>query len=98
MALEEEHREVIIKLIALNLPIFSVSEGRQLPRDDDFSRQEMLKQKILSYNRKEKSLEELSKKFIERFEGKDGIVLELDRVTVELHVERRRIYDIVNIF
>jgi hypothetical protein len=84
--------------LALKLPIFTVSEGRQFPRDDDFSRQEMLKQKILSYNRKEKSLEELSKKFIERFEGKDGIVLELDRVTVQLQVERRRIYDIVNIF
>ena len=58
---------MIYQLLALKLPIFTVSEGRQLPRDDDFSRQEMLKQKILSYNRKEKSLEELSKKFIERF-------------------------------
>ena len=66
---------MIYQLLALKLPIFTVSECRQLPRDDDFSRQEMLKQKILSYNRKEKSLEELSKKFIERFEGKDGIVL-----------------------
>lgn len=84
--------------MALNLPIFTVTEVKQAQRDDDFSRQEMLKQKILSYNRKEKSLEELSKKFIERFEGKDGIVLELDRVTVQLQVERRRIYDIVNIF
>jgi hypothetical protein len=72
--------------MALNLPIFTVTEARQTQRDDDFSRQEMLKQKILSYNRKEKSLEELSKKFIERFEGKDGIVLELDRVTVQLQV------------
>lgn len=63
-----------------------------------FSRQEMLKQKILNYNRKEKSLEELSKKFIENFEGRDGIMLELDKVTVQLKVERRRIYDIVNIF
>lgn len=58
----------------------------------------MLKQKILNYNRKEKSLEELSKKFIESFEGRDGIMLELDKVTVQLKVERRRIYDIVNIF
>lgn len=58
----------------------------------------MLKQKILNYNRKEKSLEELSKKFIENFEGRDGIMLELDKVTVQLKVERRRIYDIVNIF
>ena len=44
------------------------------------------------------SLEELSKKFISNFEGKDGIVLELDKVTIQLKVERRRIYDIVNIF
>jgi hypothetical protein len=29
--------------------------------------QEMIKQKILSYNRKEKSLEELSRKFIDNF-------------------------------
>lgn len=66
-ATDQTHTHIITQLLALKLPIFTVMQATHLPRDDDFSRQEMLKQKILSYNRKEKSLEELSKKFIERF-------------------------------
>jgi transcription factor E2F7/8 len=42
-------------------------------------------------------LEELCKKFIDNFEGRNGTILELDKVTVQLNVERRRIYDIINI-
>lgn len=66
-AAEHTHTHIITQLLALKLPIFTFTLATHLPRDDDFSRQEMLKQKILSYNRKEKSLEELSKKFIDRF-------------------------------
>jgi hypothetical protein len=50
--------------MALHRPIFAVSSSDSLSKSDEFSKQEMLKQKILSYNRKEKSLEELSRKFI----------------------------------
>jgi transcription factor E2F7/8 len=53
--------------------------------------------RILSYNRKAKSLEELSKKFIEHFEGRGSNVIQLDKITNRLGVERRRIYDVINI-
>jgi transcription factor E2F7/8 len=52
---------------------------------------------LLSYNRKEKSLAELTKKFIERFEGSGSAELVLDQITQEMNVERRRIYDVINI-
>jgi transcription factor E2F7/8 len=75
-----------------------VAEEKHSQKNEEFEKQEMLKLRILSYNRKEKSLEELSKKFISHFEGRDGLLLELDKVTLCFRVERRRIYDIVNIF
>jgi transcription factor E2F7/8 len=42
-------------------------------------------------------LESLSAKFIDQFEGKVNRLIELDKVTKELNVERRRMYDIINI-
>ena len=42
--------------------------------------------KILTYNRKAKSLEELSKKFINHFEGKGNNIIQLDKITGELGV------------
>jgi transcription factor E2F7/8 len=42
-------------------------------------------------------LEELSKRFLNLFEGKDKKLIELDKVTQQLKVEKRRIYDIINI-
>jgi transcription factor E2F7/8 len=83
--------------MAEEAPIFRVREGSGVAAELQLQ-QEIIKQKILSYNRKEKSLEELSKKFIESFEGEGEVLLELDKVTQKLGVERRRIYDIVNIF
>ncbi len=53
--------------------------------------------RVLTYNRKAKSLEELSKKFIEHFEGRGNNLIQLDKITDELSVERRRIYDVINI-
>lgn len=49
------------------------------------------------YSRKEKSLGELCRRFLHSYgiEGK-GVLL-LDSCTKELGVERRRIYDIINI-
>lgn len=49
------------------------------------------------YNRKEKSLGELCRRFLSIY-GKDHKdCLLLDQCTKELQVERRRIYDIINI-
>lgn len=75
--------DFIAQLLASGRPIFLVRDGR---RTEEFSRRELLRQKILSYNRKEKSLEELSRRFIENFEGRTGLVLELDKVTLQLRV------------
>lgn len=40
---------------------------------------------------------ELARKFIQKFEGAPSSILILDQVTTDLNVERRRIYDIINI-
>lgn len=45
-----------------------------------------MNERILNYNRKAKSLEELSKKFIEHFEGKGNNIVQLDKITQELGV------------
>lgn len=50
-----------------------------------------------NYNRKEKSLGELSKRLLIMFGRVDQCVISLDHVTQQLGVERRRIYDIINI-
>ena len=49
------------------------------------------------YSRKEKSLGQLSKKFLEIFGKMRDEEVSLDSVTDRLGVERRRIYDIINI-
>lgn len=50
-----------------------------------------------NYNRKEKSLGELCKRFLYLYGGQGQDLLYLDQCTKELAVERRRIYDIINI-
>lgn len=52
---------------------------------------------LSSYNRKDKSLEELSRKFLQMFLSSQESCISLDRITEALGVERRRIYDIINI-
>ena len=49
------------------------------------------------YNRKEKSLGELCRRFLTIYGKKEKDLLLLDQCTKELGVERRRIYDIINI-
>lgn len=49
------------------------------------------------YNRKEKSLGELCKRFLCLYGSQERELLFLDRCTTELRTERRRIYDIINI-
>lgn len=49
------------------------------------------------YNRKEKSLGELCKKFIYLYGSQKYWIIALDECTYTLGVERRRIYDIINI-
>lgn len=68
--------------------LFRSSQAPQCPNDSELS---------TVYNRKEKSLGELCRRFLYYYgiEGKG--VLYLDQCTKELGVERRRIYDIINI-
>lgn len=63
----------------------------------DFCGNSSLGNSVLAYNRKEKSLGELCRRFLLQYgiEGKG--VLYLDKCTKDLSVERRRIYDIINI-
>ena len=49
------------------------------------------------YNRKEKSLGELCRRFLGIYGKEHKDLLLLDQCTKELGVERRRIYDIINI-
>jgi transcription factor E2F7/8 len=49
------------------------------------------------YNRKEKSLGQLCKKFLNIYGGEKSCTITLDACTQQLKVERRRLYDIVNI-
>ena len=49
------------------------------------------------YNRKEKSLGELCRRFLFLYGTPQKGLLYLDQCTKELGVERRRIYDIINI-
>lgn len=50
-----------------------------------------------TYNRKEKSLGELCRRFLFLYGTPSRGILYLDQCTKELGVERRRIYDIINI-
>lgn len=50
-----------------------------------------------AYNRKEKSLGELCRRFLFLYGTPQRGLLYLDQCTKELGVERRRIYDIINI-
>jgi transcription factor E2F7/8 len=50
-----------------------------------------------AYNRKEKSLGELCRRFLFLYGRETQDLLYLDQCTKELSVERRRIYDIINI-
>lgn len=50
-----------------------------------------------AYNRKEKSLGELCRRFLFLYGTPNRGILYLDQCTKELGVERRRIYDIINI-
>lgn len=51
----------------------------------------------LQYSRKEKSLGELCRRFLGLYGSQSRSLLYLDQCTRELAVERRRIYDIINI-
>jgi len=78
------HKKAIFKIVRQN------KESEELldaPLNRDYS----------NYNRKEKSLGELSKRLLMMFGRVDSCVISLDTVTEQLGVERRRIYDIINI-
>jgi len=52
---------------------------------------------LAAYNRKDKSLGELCKRFLYLYGNKRDCIITLDYATENLGVERRRIYDIINI-
>lgn len=49
------------------------------------------------YSRKEKSLGQLCKKFLIKYGDYDDMIINLEECSKELKVEKRRIYDIINI-
>ena len=55
------------------------------------------KRKLVCYKRQEKSLFELSKKFLLRHWNLKNYIINLEILTNELDIERRRLYDIINI-
>jgi len=50
-----------------------------------------------TYNRKEKSLGQLCRKFLELYGKETHCIISLDACSETLGVERRRLYDIINI-
>jgi hypothetical protein len=67
----------------------------ELRDDEDYSGGPLQSQ--FAYSRKEKSLGELCRRFLGLYGGEGKSLLYLDQCTRELAVERRRIYDIINI-
>eukprot|EP01017_Pseudomicrothorax_dubius_P020717 TRINITY_DN2249_c0_g2_i1.p1 TRINITY_DN2249_c0_g2~~TRINITY_DN2249_c0_g2_i1.p1 ORF type:complete len:481 (+),score=96.56 TRINITY_DN2249_c0_g2_i1:189-1631(+) len=83
---------LVKRLVREKRPLFRLTRATSSP-DVDFPR----RRRGMSYSRKEKSLGELSKKFLFMFGRIDECFISLDAITSELGVERRRIYDIINI-
>mmetsp|Transcript_9702 Transcript_9702/g.8546 ORF Transcript_9702/g.8546 Transcript_9702/m.8546 type:complete len:139 (+) Transcript_9702:222-638(+) len=48
--------------------------------------------------KKEKSLSELTKNFMKKYGNKEDVIIPLDKCTIYLNTEKRRVYDIMNIF
>jgi predicted transcriptional regulator len=91
---EEETNWVLRQIRLKNKGIFRIEQGvRNKPNGSS----SLFKRELLNYNRREKSLEELSKRFLSLFLDKEESLLSLDKITHQLGVERRRIYDIINI-
>lgn len=71
-------------------------------RHEDFSTDQLSseitsKKKLYIYKRHDKSLFELSRKFLLKHWHLNEYVINLERLTTELEIERRRLYDIINI-
>lgn len=78
-------KDVVKRKIDSGLPVFKIQ--RKKAKTQVFER----------YSRKEKSLGQLSRRFLEIFGCMTDQEVSLDSVTQRLGVERRRIYDIINI-
>ena len=53
---------------------------------------------MLTIYRKEKSLSELTKNFMKKYGQVNDVIIPLDKCTIYLNTEKRRVYDIMNIF
>lgn len=96
-----------IYIIRLGQPIPSCLPRRG--REDKLHYHRDIKNHAVPYSKKEKSLVELSKKFCRKFGRIDDCIISLEQVVIDLGipfykspnfnigVERRRIYDIINI-
>jgi len=85
--------------IYLKKPVFTITRQNKLSKNINVE-QEEAKPCVSgsgNYSRKEKSLGELSKRFLNMFGRINECIISLDTVTKQLDVERRRVYDIINI-
>lgn len=55
------------------------------------------KAQLFIYKRHDKSLYELSRKFLLKHWHHKDFIINLEKLTLELDIERRRLYDIINI-
>jgi len=97
-AMEEESENIVNPLF--KKPVFTITRQNKLSKSLSVESDEPSSKPSVSsgnYNRKEKSLAELSKRFLTLFGRVNECVISLDVVTKQLEVERRRVYDIINI-
>lgn len=83
--------------VHLKKPVFTITRQNKLSPNVCTEQIENKASPNVNYNRKEKSLGELSKRFLTMFGRIDDCIISLDTVTKQLDVERRRVYDIINI-
>eukprot|EP01017_Pseudomicrothorax_dubius_P013068 TRINITY_DN1562_c0_g3_i3.p1 TRINITY_DN1562_c0_g3~~TRINITY_DN1562_c0_g3_i3.p1 ORF type:complete len:416 (-),score=102.16 TRINITY_DN1562_c0_g3_i3:826-2073(-) len=89
---EQSPIDIIIKKIQAKHPMFKIKHDVTTP-----PKAKRVGKFAGEYSRKEKSLGELSKRFLFMFGRAEDCMISLDVITTELKVERRRIYDIINI-
>ena len=77
-------------------PIFSIRREEMSTEKSQETHCPSTKQ-LFVYKRHDKSLYELSKKFFLKHWHLEEYIINLENLTIELDIERRRLYDIINI-